>query len=665
VGNTYRKYVFPYNQLDVSGGVQTATSRLLQKRNELDASKNAVFNKKIGSASRRDGYEKVGETIQSGNDSLGAHVYKYSGNNKVIVGINNANSSFATLQFLDTGGYWNPIISTIAPSTRFHMLDFLEECYVVGRSPDTDTYMTPLNIDSTLVPSTTRNVYTMPGARFIDEYGGSLYAMNVQVGTTKYKDRIYKSSAPLGAITFVQNDQAGLLMQLQTDAARYLKVGMQIDIYSAGTNYKVQSAITIVSVIKSRNIITFAPTQINVKDNDEIWLTGRKGLLSVFWNTDYPTPENSDYLRIPPGVDANPEITGHGKNNNRKLFFTRNSTWKWDGANLVNVSETIGCAASETVRNIGGWTIWLHDTGVWGYNDASGQFKLLSRSVTNYIQSINQAVITKASAVAAGRVYKLSVGETATLDSSTTSTSTSSTSTSSTSSSTSSTSTSSTSTSSTSTSTTNTTTSTSSTSTSSTSSSTSSTSTSSTSSSSSTSSTSTSLSTSSTTTQTVASTKNVLRLVYDFDSNIWWPEYHKREFRFQFMHTMNGYTKPYFTDETGRLFRDETGNLDNADSIPFEIEYGRSDFGTPLTKNYVGALVQSEKAKGALLQAYLNGNPKPHDLGQITEDMQEFKYPAGFRGHDINYKIVYNSQGDGPTIDGITTYFSQEEGKVA
>jgi hypothetical protein len=42
--------------------------------------------------------------------------------------------------------------------------------------------------------------------------------------------------------------------------------------------------------------------------------------------------------------------------------------------------------------------------------------------------------------------------------------------------------------------------------------------------------------------------------------NAWWTEEHKREIRFQFNHTMNGYTKPYFTDETGRLFRDETGN---------------------------------------------------------------------------------------------------------
>lgn len=663
MANRVYKTVRSEPSLDLSGGVQTATSRILKKNNELASAKNAIFNKKIGAAARRDGYEQVGTTIEHGKDGLGAHVYKYGTNNKIIVGTNNSNDSFATLKFLDTGGYWSNITGNYAPNTRFQMLDFLEECYVVGRS-DNEVFMPTTNIDSTLVPSTSRNVYGAPQARFIDEYQGRLYLMNVLVNGKKYPDRIYLTSTPVGAITFVQNDQQGLFQQLQVDSVRYLKVGMSIDIYSAGTDAKVQSAITIISVNKSKNIITFAPTQISVKDNDELWLVGRKGQLSVLHNTDYPTPESSDFLRIPPGFEANPEITAHGKNNNRKLFFTRNSTWKWDGANLVNVSDTVGCIAPESVKNVGGWTLWLHTTGIWGYNDSSGQFRLLSRPVDNYMKAINLATAAKASAVVVGRIYKLACGQISTLDASTTSTSTSSTSTSSTSSSTSSTSTSSTSTSSTSTSTTNTTTSTSSTSTSSTSSSTSSTSTSSTSTSFSTSSTSTSMSTSSTTTTTVASAKSVLRICYDFDSNIWWPEFHRREPRFQFIHTMSGYQKPYFLDETGRLFRDETGNLDHTDTIPFEIELGRNNQGTPLKKDYTGCVVQSEKAKGALLMVSLDGGAF-RDIAQITTDIQEIRFPADISGSDINYKITHNNQGDGPIVDGVITYFSLEETKVS
>ena len=646
----------PYPKNDLSGAVQTASSRLLRRHNEVYSSKNASFNKKIGSATRRDGYEQVGRTIQIGNDGLGAHIYKYGANNKVVVGINNASNTNATLQIMDTGDYWTPILANATPNTRFHIIDFLEEMYVAGYSRDYNAYLPLTNIDPTFVPSTSKNVYGAPASRFVAEYQGSLYAINCSVNGVQYKDRFYRSSVGLGAITFVQNDQQGLLQQLQVDTVQFLKAGMTIDVYTGGTNSQIVSALTIVSVNKKSNQITFAPTQLAVKDNDEIWLTGRKGKLSVFWNTDYPTPETADWGRIPSGYEENPEITAWGKNNNRLLLFTKNTLWKWDGANLVNVSDSVGCIASETVRNIAGWTLFLHYSGVWGYNDSTGQIKLLSRGIDNYIKAMNLANAHKFSAVANGRVYKLSIGEISELESSTTSTSTSSTSTSSTSSSTSSTSTSSTSTSSTSSSTSTTTNT-------STSTSTSSTSTSSTSTSISTSSTSTSMSTSSTSTSTIASTKKVIRMIYDFDMNVWWPEEHKREFRFQLMHTMNGYTKPYFLDETGRFWRDEVGGLDGIDTIPFEVELGRDNYGTGLRKTYIGAIVETERARGAqVLMSLDNGNWL--DVGQITTDVQEILFGPKVTGRDVNFRFVHNDAGDAPSLDGITPYYLLEETTV-
>lgn len=646
-----------YTQFDLSGGVQAATSHLLRKRNEVAASKNAAYNIRIGSGVRRPGYEKVARTIQHGNDSLGAGVYNYGQNNKIIACINNAAGTAAELRYLDTADYWTSVITDASPNTRFQLLNDLDELYVAGASP-TNVYLPLTNINYTLTASTSRNVYKAPRSKFIAEYGGDLYALNCYVDGKYYPDRFYKSSPPLGFITSVQTDQKGLLKQLRVDSVRYLKVGMQLDIYGAGTEGKKVSALTIISVDKKNERISFVDTTINVADNDEIWLTGTKGKLSRFWNTDYKTPETSDYEPIAPGKEAGPEITGWGKNNNRLFIFAKNRFVKWDGANKITVSDTIGCVSHETIQNIGSWTIWLHTTGVWGYNDNTGQLKLLSRAVEPYIRAINQTNLSKASAVVSGRVYKLALGELLELDSVTTSTSTSSTSTSSTSSSTSSTSTSSTSTSSTSssTSTTSTSTSISTTSTSSTSSSVSSISTSSTS-------TSVSTSTSSTTTTTVASSKKVIRLCYDFDMNAWWTEEHKREFRFQFNHTMNGYTKPYFTDETGRLFRDETGNLDNADTIPLEIEIGRNNFGTDQTKVYMAALMDSEKARTASIQYALDGGAFK-TLGQITNEVEKLVFKQGgqlIEGRDINYKIVHNDAGSAPEINGLTTYFGVNE----
>jgi hypothetical protein len=126
---------------------------------------------------------------------------------------------------------------------------------------------------------------------------------------------------------------------------------------------------------------------------------------------------------------------------------------------------------------------------------------------------------------------------------------------------------------------------------------------------------------------------------------------------------MSGYTKPYFTDETGRLFRDETGNLDNADPIPMEIEIGRSNFSTDQRKTYLSVMVDSENARTASLQYSIDGG-RFETLGQLTNEVELLTFPQGNQlkeGRDINYKLVHNDKGDPPVLNGITTYFNVKE----
>ena len=126
---------------------------------------------------------------------------------------------------------------------------------------------------------------------------------------------------------------------------------------------------------------------------------------------------------------------------------------------------------------------------------------------------------------------------------------------------------------------------------------------------------------------------------------------------------MNGYTKPYFTDDTGRLFRDETTDLDNFDPIPMEIEFGRNNFGTDQKKVYASVLVDSENARGGTLQYSLDGG-RFETLGQVTENIEKLIFPQGgqlVEGRDINYKFVHNDSGNPPTLNGITTYFNITE----
>jgi hypothetical protein len=126
---------------------------------------------------------------------------------------------------------------------------------------------------------------------------------------------------------------------------------------------------------------------------------------------------------------------------------------------------------------------------------------------------------------------------------------------------------------------------------------------------------------------------------------------------------MHGYTKPYFTDETGRLFRDETGNNDNGESIPMEIEVGRVNFGSDQKKIYNSILIDSENARGAIIQYSIDGGPF-RTLGQMTSPIDKFIFGQGgqlVEGRDINYKIVHNDTGDPPIFNGLVTYYSVSE----
>jgi hypothetical protein len=149
--------------------------------------------------------------------------------------------------------------------------------------------------------------------------------------------------------------------------------------------------------------------------------------------------------------------------------------------------------------------------------------------------------------------------------------------------------------------------------------------------------------------------------------NVWWKEQHNREMRFQFMHNMNGFTKPYFTDENGYLFRDETGNTDNGLSIPMMVEFGRTNCGTEQQKIFDAVQIDSEYTRTGLMQYSLDGGDWM-TLGQIDMDITTMVFPQKKpelkTGHDINMRFTHNNTGDQPFFNGWTLYFDNYEAIV-
>lgn len=196
----------------------------------------------------------------------------------------------------------------------------------------------------------------------------------------------------LDTVYFVINT-SGTTIKLATTAAN-ATAGTAVDLTSTGTGTHTINLSYVVD------------------DNDEIYLTGRYGELYYLWNTDYPTADKADYLKLPSGASANSEIIGYGKSNNRLFLFTDTTCHRYDQSQLVPIYEDIGVANHQTIRNIGDWLIWL-DNGkrVIARNDSTGQMEFISRSIKKkYFKDVPLANLVSAAAGALDNVYKLTLG---------------------------------------------------------------------------------------------------------------------------------------------------------------------------------------------------------------------------------------------------------------
>lgn len=126
---------------------------------------------------------------------------------------------------------------------------------------------------------------------------------------------------------------------------------------------------------------------------------------------------------------------------------------------------------------------------------------------------------------------------------------------------------------------------------------------------------------------------------------------------------MNGLRKPYFTDENGYLFRDETSFTDFGLSIPMIVELGRTNCGTETGKTYLSVQVDSENARGGILQYQLDGGDW-NTLGQINNPIETLAFPQVkqlVQSRDINFRFTHNDYGDPPIFNGLTVYFQITE----
>ena len=822
-------------QFDFSLGVQDATTFLLKQPNELKRGINLKFAETVGAFERRDGFERVGDPFATDKPVQGAIIAKFSTGAKRIVAVNNSGGTATILRVQNSAdGTWGDIsgIPTYPVDTILFFKYYLDEVYVSGFDPATGDPIEPCNIDKDLDVSTTRNLLHAPWPYFFEEYLGLLYAANVTTNGERYKDRVYKSSPPLGAMTYMQGAQdntyadetlvnqipamtgasapfgtaaasstltsydawkafarasitdqtyrwvsasgqltgwlrfdfgagnskviqsysmmgdnnssyvatrspkswtfqgsndgsswttldtqtnvavwalseirqystsnttayryyrvnvtanygasdyvvigllkmyarleADRLIEFKVDSVRYLKPGDTADIYQAGTETK-KFTVTANTVDKIKNTFTIYPlyntngafdntnewiaftsgqepsltdiatgdpirftttggmptglaslqtyyairvsgddTKIrladtqeqalinnyvtfssngtgvfqlekmySVEDNDEIWRTGTKGRLNLFWNTDYPNQESAEYLHIKPGTAADPQISGIGASSNRLFIFTKNSGTRYDGQNLITFNRSVGCISHRSIGNIDDdWFIWVDAKGnIRARSENQGAQENISRAIRNpWMRRLTQAQLKAVSVGIVDQVAKFYVGQ---IDG------------------------------------------------------------------------------------------QYMRMAYDFESNTWSPERLGYPALIQDMDDYSGELKPYFFSNNGRLYMDEVGNKDDDKNIPFEAGTGKDILGTPQRKKFYGILLFTRNCNGLRVQAAVDGG-QMKTVGNIDSETCFIKFTEQGdrvlpRGVAFDWQVAGSQEGSAPAVDGAVIYWTPEE----
>lgn len=148
------------------------------------------------------GYSQIGATLQAGKPIRSLYHFRQSESvDKLLATCDDATSADTRLLY-STGGGWLEIAAAEAAWANDATMDvemesFIGYCFFVGYS-STDGFLAKGSLTGTTF-STTVNVTSMPGAKYIKRYRDRLYVANCDISGTKYPYRVYFSSIPSGS----------------------------------------------------------------------------------------------------------------------------------------------------------------------------------------------------------------------------------------------------------------------------------------------------------------------------------------------------------------------------------------------------------------------------------------------------------------------------------
>jgi hypothetical protein len=116
---------------------------------------------------------------------------------------------------------------------------------------------------------------------------------------------------------------------------------------------------------------------------------------------------------------------------------------------------------------------------------------------------------------------------------------------------------------------------------------------------------------------------------------------------------MHGIEKSYFGDDTGRVYRDGTGQTDGGAPIQFLIETKRFNMQRPEeTKTFRRVYVYSQRGQNATLSVSVDGG-QFETLGQLDDRVTAIELGEK-RGRDIAFRVSQNNGGEAVVFLGLS-----------
>lgn len=378
------------------GGMQRRSTKFFRNEAEVYFAKNADFQYRVGGISKALGYEKKGNTINSGNNILGSGSLNTSGGTNKLL----AFSGTDAYVYDSSDGSWDAQSRTYTAAQRFETASFLDQLFVVNGLTDA-----PENYNGTSW-STSTNVTNMPKGKFIIEDKLRLYVFNINIDNGgNFPSRFWYSDLPKNnsiVWDFESGDDLGTTASsgVVTSAgssflANGIKVGDPFFITSDADvgEYEVKS-------VDSETQITLTESLGATDTNVSFWVGG---------NWEDVARDNSDV-----GM-------GMGKNSDKVLFFKRFSLHKWTKGNtdadntLIPVKGVPGTTSHRSIVNARDWTFYFSDTGMWRFDGTSSQ--LMSNPIQEVIDGITAAnKLLAVGWVVSDRIVKMYVGDVSNAD---------------------------------------------------------------------------------------------------------------------------------------------------------------------------------------------------------------------------------------------------------